>query len=258
MEKNGLSDPIRLMDHYIIHDVLTDKDNNIWFSTRNNGIFFISEMFFRNYIHFPVQNNSSYITAIAKNKNHIYLGYNEAKGSIYHHGKITDILLDKSSKMENKAIFSEGNTTLFGLARNPVQYNSVTKEKHILDGNSLKNIVPYIPGSALLCTLEGLIAYKYSSGAYQKLISESRIYTALPYTKDSLFAGTFKDLYKLNTITLKKKLFLEGYYFTDIKKLKHNLYAGSTNLNGIVLFNNSGVLKTITEKDGLVANQVKK
>ncbi|HCN49700.1 MAG TPA: hypothetical protein DIT10_11510 [Chryseobacterium sp.] len=258
MEKNGLSDPIRLMDHYIIHDVLTDKDNNIWFSTRNNGIFFISEMFFRNYIHFPVQNNSSYITAIAKNKNHIYLGYNEAKGSIYHHGKITDIPLDNSSKMENKAIFSEGNTTLFGLARNPVQYNSATKEKHILDGNSLKNIVPYIPGSALLCTLEGLIAYKYSSGAYQKLISESRIYTALPYTKDSLFAGTFKDLYKLNTITLKKKLFLEGYYFTDIKKLKHNLYAGSTNLNGIVLFNNSGVLKTITEKDGLVANQVKK
>lgn len=259
MEKNGLSDPIRLMDQYIIHDVLTDQDKNIWFSTRNNGIFFISEMFFRNYINFPVQNNSAYITAIAKNKNQIYLGYNEAIAGIYHNGKITDLRLEKThSKMENKAIFSEGNTIIFGLARDPIQYNTATKETHILNGNALKNIVPYLPGSALLCTLEGLIAYNYSSGTYQKLISDTRIYTALPYAKDSLFAGTFKDLYKLNTVTLKKKLFLEGYYFTDIKKLAPNLYAGSTNLKGIVLFNHSGIVKTITEKDGLVANQVKK
>lgn len=257
-EKNGLSDPVRLMDGYIIHDVLTDKDNNIWFSTRNNGIFFISDRFFRNYIHFPVKNNSSYITAIAKNKNQIYLGYNEAKGGVYHNGIITDLPLGQNSKMENKAIFSEGNTTIFGLARKPVRYNSVTGERHIMDGNSLKNIVPYVPGSALLCTLEGLISYHYSTDTYRKLMSDDRVYTALPYSKDSIFAGTFKDLYKLNTVTKKKKLFLEGYYFTDIKKIRPDLYAGATNLNGIILFTTSGVIKKITENNGLVDDQIKK
>jgi anti-sigma regulatory factor (Ser/Thr protein kinase) len=258
MEENGLSDPVRLMNGYIIHDVLTDKDNNLWFSTRNNGLFFISDLFFRNYIHLPVKNNSSYITAIAKNRNRIYLGYNEAKGGMYHNGAIKDFVLEGNSKMENKAIFSEDNTIIFGLTKDPVLYNTVTGKKHILQRNSLKNIVPYIPGSALLCTLEGLIAYDYHTGVYKKLLTDDRIYTALPYARDSIFAGTFKDLYKLNTVTRKKKLFLEGYYFTDIKKLSHNLYAGATNLNGIILFNNSGIIKKISENNGLSTRQIKK
>lgn len=258
METEGLSNPIRLMDGYIIHDVLTDKDNNLWFSTRNNGLFFISDLFFRNYIHFPVKNNSSHITAIAKNGNRIYLGYNEAKGGIYHNGVITDLHLGESSQMENKAILSDGNTIIFGLSRNPVRYNTVTGEKQVLKENVIKNMVPYTSGSALFCTLEGLIAYNHHKGSYEKLMMGNRIYTALPYTRDSIFAGTFKDLYKLNTTTKKKRLFLEGYYFTDIKKLSDNLYAGATNLNGIILFNNFRVIKKIMESDGLPTRQIKK
>lgn len=258
MEAKGLSDPIRLMDDYIIHDVLTDKDNNLWFSTRNKGIFFISDLFFKNYIHFPVKNNSSHITAITKNGNRIYLGYNEAIGGIYHNGVITDLHLGGNSKLENKAIFSDGNTTIFGLSRDPVQYNTATGEKHVLEGMVTKNMVPYTSGSVLFCTLEGLVAYNHYTGSYKKLMMGDRIYTALPYTKDSIFAGTFKDLYKLNTATQEKKLFLEGYYFTDIKKLSDNLYAGATNLNGVILFNNSGVIKKITESNGLPTRQIKK
>ncbi|UTX49813.1 histidine kinase [Chryseobacterium sp. MA9] len=258
MEAKGLSDPIRLMDGYIIHDVLTDKDNNLWFSTRNNGLFFISDLFFKNYIHFPVRNNSSHITAITKNGNRIYLGYNKAKGGIYHNGVITDLYLGGNSQLENKAIFSDGNTTIFGLSRNPVRYNTVTGKKHALQGIVIKNMVPYTSGSVLFCTLEGLIAYNHHTEFHKKLMMGDRIYTALPYTKDSIFAGTFKDLYKLNTATQKKKLFLEGYYFTDIKKLSHNLYAGATNLNGVILFNNSRVVKKITENNGLLTRQIKK
>ncbi|MFP3534212.1 hypothetical protein SB763_33200, partial [Burkholderia sp. SIMBA_042] len=70
--------------------------------------------------------------------------------------------------------------------------------------------------------------------------------------------GSFKDLYKLNIKTKKKRLFLEGYYFTDIKKLRPNVYLGSTNLNGIILFNNKGIIRKITEKDGLTTSQIKK
>lgn len=253
-----LSDPVKMMENYIINDILVDKDNNTWFSTRNSGLFFIADRFFKNYIHLPIKNNSSNIKAIAKNDRGIFLGYNEAKSGIYHNGQVTDLVFEKNIKIEHKAIFSEGNTVIFGLTRSLLQYNPQIKEKYFLKDFLLKNIVPYTPGSILLCTSDGLIAYNYRTGNYTEVLSKERMYTALPYTRDSLFAGSFKDLYKVNTVTKKKTLFLEGYYFTDIKKIRDNLYVGATNAKGIILFNNFKVLRKISESVGLATDQIKK
>ncbi|MBB6370326.1 histidine kinase [Chryseobacterium shigense] len=258
LEKGDLSSPVKMMEKYIISDILVDKDNNTWFSTRNNGLFFITDLFFKNYVHRTLKNNSSYITAIAKNDRDIYLGYNEAKGSVYRNGKITDIVFEKNIKLENKAIFCDGNTIIFGFTRRLFQYNTAIREKHFLKDFVLKNIVPYTAESLLLCTSEGLTSYNYHTKSYADILSKERIYTALPYASDSLFAGNFKDLYKVNTLTKKKTLFLEGYYFTDIKKLGDNLYVGATNVKGIILFNNSKILRKISENTGLVTSQIKK
>ncbi|MCT2564101.1 sensor histidine kinase [Chryseobacterium herbae] len=258
LEDGELSNPVKMMENYIISDILIDKDNNTWFSTRNNGLFFIADRFFKNYMQLPIKNNSSYITVIARNNHDIYLGYNEAKSGIYHNGRVTDLVFEKNIKIEHKAIFAEGNTVIFGLTRMLFQYNTKIKEKHMLNSFVLKNIVPYTPGSILLCTSDGIISYNYHTRKYMDVLSKERIYTALPYTNDSLFAGNFKDLYKVSTVTKKKTLFLEGYYFTDIKKLRDNLYAGATNLNGIVLFDNTRIIRKITESTGLTNGQIKK
>ncbi|WP_139259677.1 histidine kinase [Chryseobacterium sp. OV279] len=258
LEEEELSSPVKMMENYIISDVLVDKDNNTWFSSRNNGLFFIADRFFKKHMQLPIKNNLSYITVIARNNHGIYLGYNEAKGGIYHNGKVTDLVFEKNIKIEHKAIFAEGNTVIFGLTRRLFQYNTKIKEKHFLNNFVLKNIVPYTPGSILLCTSDGLISYNYRTKKYTDVLSKERIYTALPYASDSLFAGSFKDLYKVSTVTKKKTLFLEGYYFTDIKKLRDNLYAGATNLNGIVLFDNTKIIRKITESTGLATGQIKK
>jgi hypothetical protein len=258
LERAPLSDPVKLLDHYYVHDVLVDKDNNTWFSTRNNGIFFITDKLFKNYIHLPIKNNSSYITAIASNGKDIFLGYNEARSGIYRSQKITDLVFEKNIKTEHKAIFAEGNTAIFALTKSLLQYDTATKKKKFLKEFLLKNIIPYTKDSVLLCTFEGITIYNFRDHRYTDLIQKERIYTALPYDRDSLFAGTFKDLYKLNTVTRKKTLFLEGYYFTDIKKLRPNLYAGATNLNGILLFDRKKVIRKITENDGLTTSQIKK
>lgn len=258
VENSELSNPVKMMESYIINDVLVDKDNNTWFSTRNNGLFFIADRFFKNYIQLPIKNNSSYITAIAKNERGIYLGYNEARSGIYRNGKVTDLVFEKNIKTEHKAIFSEGNTVIFGLTWNLFQYNTKLKDKKVFKGFVLKNIVPYYPGAILLCTSDGLIEYNYHKALFRDVLSKERIYTALPYAKDSLFAGNFKDLYKVDTVTERKTLFLEGYYFTDVKQLSHHLYAGATNLNGIILFDNSKVIRKITENMGLPTGQIKK
>ena len=257
-DKVNLSSPIKFLDDFIINDIILDKDNNVWFSTRNNGIYFIADKFFRNYIQLPIKNNSSHITAISNLGNDIILGYNEAKGGIYHSKNITDIILEKNRKIEHKAIFSKGNTIIFGLSRSVFQYNTITKRTTFIQASSLKNIIPYTDNSVLFCTAENLTAYNFIKNTFTDILTGQRIYTALPFHKDSLFIGTFKDLYKFNSKTQKKTLFLEGYYFTDIKKLKENLYIGATNLNGIILFNNKKIVKKITENNGLSTSQIKK
>ncbi|KXH84609.1 sensor histidine kinase [Chryseobacterium kwangjuense] len=258
LEEKEFSRPVKMMENYTISDVLRDKDNNIWFSTRNNGLFFIADRFFKSYIHLPISNNTSHITVIGKNDNGIYLGYNEAKCGVYHNGKVTDLVFEKNIKIEHKAIFAGGNTVIFGLTRRLFQYDIKSKETYSLNNFVLKNIVPYTPGAILLCTSEGLFTYNYRMRKYTDVLSKERIYTALPYARDSLFAGSFKDLYKVSTITRKKKLFLDGYYFTDLKKLGENLYAGATNLNGIILFDKNGIIRKINESTGLPTSQIKK
>lgn len=260
LDNKKLSDPIKFLDKYVINSILVDQDNNIWFSTQNNGIFFITDKFFKSYMHLPIKNNSSYITAIAGNNSGIFLGYNEAKSGIYRSHTITDITFEENRKIEHKAIFSEGNTVIFGLSRSLIQYNTVTHQKNILNSTDYnpKNVLPYTKGSVLICSNIGLTAYNYITHTYSSILQQERIYTALLYDKDSLFVGSFKDLYKMNTQTKKKRIFLEGYYFTDIKKLKHNVYAGATNLNGIILFSNNKILKTITQSNGLLTSQIKK
>lgn len=253
-----LSGPIKLMNNYYIHDVMVDKDDNVWFSTRNNGIFFIADRLFRNYTHLSVKNNSSYITAIARDGNQIYLGYNEARSGIYHSRKITDLILEKNIKVEHKVIFADGNHIIFGLTNGGILYDTRTKEKRTLNVFVLKNVIPYTKGSVLLCSAGGLGSYNYLTHQFTEIFNKERCYTALPYHQDSLFAGSFKDLYKVNTVNRKKSLFLEGYYFTDLKKLRSGLYVGATNLSGITLFNDHKVLRRITERDGLPTNQIKK
>jgi len=260
VDHRKLSDPVKFLDKYVINSILVDNDNNIWFSTKNNGIYFITEKFLTSYMHLPIKNNSAYITALAQNGSDIILGYNEAKSGIYRSHKIKDIVFEENRKIEHKAIVSEGNTIIFGLSRSLIQYNTATQKKQTLNTKDYnpKNVLPYTKGSVLICSSDGLTAYNYNTLTYSQILQHERIYTALLYDTDSLFVGSFKDLYKMNTRTKKKRLFLEGYYFTDIKKLSHNRYIGATNLNGIILFSNSKILKKITQSSGLLTSQIKK
>ncbi|WP_449398353.1 hypothetical protein [Chryseobacterium wanjuense] len=82
------------------------------------------------------------------------------------------------------------------------------KEKLIEKWN-LKNLVPYNEDSVLFCVGDGLVKYNFVEDTYSKLLKE-RTYTALPYSKDSMFVGNFKDLFKFNTNTKQKTYFWKG------------------------------------------------
>lgn len=249
--------PIKVLNPYVIHNVLVDKDDNVWFNSRNNGVFFISKSLFTNHINLPVKSNSEYIKAITKDNGNILLGYNQSAGAlISKNNKIKDIILDKDDKDENIAVYLKNNIAIFGLSSKVIVYD-MTSNTHKKIYCSIKNFVPYTPDSLFFCTSGGLLVYNLKSKKLSTLLEE-RVYTVLPYDKENLFIGTFNDLYTYNIRTGKKTLFLKGYYFTDIKKLNENTYLGATNLNGIIIFNAKGIVKKIGKNNGLINDQVKK
>lgn len=256
-DSSSMKKPYHFLKEYLINGVLADKDKNIWFSSKNDGIFFLSQKFFDSYIHFPIKNNS-YITAITSNSNSILLGYNGSNGATFSFSKgFREFSLSSSGKIEHRAIFANDDIAILGQNQNVFQMDlSSFKTTPIEIG--FKNVAPYRKDEVLISSYCGLFSYNYKDRKISDTLLNERNYTALPYTPDSLFVGYLKDLYKLNTKTKQKKLFLKDYYFTDLKKLKENLYLGATNLHGIILFNNHKVLRQITIKNGLISNQIKK
>ncbi|NML57490.1 sensor histidine kinase [Chryseobacterium cheonjiense] len=256
-DSSPMKKPYHFLKEYLINGVLVDKDKNIWFSSKNDGIFFLSQKFFTSYINFPI-NNNSYITAIASNSNSILLGYNSSNGASYSFSKGSrEFSFNSSKKIEHRAIYANNDIAIFGQNQEAFQMN-LSNFKAVPLKIGFKNVVSYGNNEVLISSHSGLFSYNYKDRKISDTLLNERNYTALPYTPDSLFVGYLKDLYKLNTKTKQKKLFLKDYYFTDLKKLKENLYLGATNLHGIILFNNHKVLQQITSKNGLISNQIKK
>lgn len=252
------SQPVKFLDEYMINDLLRDRDGNMWFNTKNDGVFFIAARQFRMYIDLPLKNNNFYLTAITANKQSVFLGRNASGGSVYHSGQLKELVLDKYNKFECRAVFANEKTAVFGQGSLVFSVNlSDYKIERVYYLGPVKNIVPYATNSVLLCTSMNLFAYNFDSRQSSKLLEE-RIYTALPYDPDSLFVGSFNDLYKFNVKTKVKKAFLKDLYFCDLKKIRPNVYAGATRRDGVVFFNSGRLLKRITKKDGLASNQIKK
>lgn len=252
------SQPIKFLDDYMINDLLRDRDGNMWFNTKNDGVFFIAARQFGMYVGLPLKNNNSYLTAIAANKQSVFLGHNASGGSVYHAGQLKELVLDKRSKFECRAVYANEKTALFSQSSFVFSLDLLDYKTDRADYlGPVKDIVPYTANSLLLCTSHNLSVYNLNTRQSFSLLEE-RIYTALPYATDSLFVGSFRDLYKFNVKTKSKNVFMKDLYFCELKKIRHNVYAGATRRDGVVFFNNSGLLKRITKKDGLASNQIKK
>lgn len=248
----------RFAKDYIINDVLADRDGNIWFSTRYNGLLFMSREVFRNYINSGIDNNFSYITAIDGSKHDIFLGYNSAGGSIYREGKLHALPFNTTVGMEVRSLVVKGSKVLYGFSNRLFVYDTQTGKlvqprKEML---YIKNMVPDSGQRVLICATSALFSYDPDKDLLQPLLFD-KVYCALPYSHDSLFSGGFRDLYKFDRVSGTRTLFSEGLYCCDLKALSGDLFVGATYGNGIVLFNRQKILASLTEKDGLASDKVK-
>lgn len=254
-----LKHPAFFMDEYVVNDAITDRDDNAWFSTKSNGIFFMDKHLFNSYLKLPVSNNNGYITAMAADSNSIFLGYNNGRAAVYRNKELKEFALGNGAQQYDvRSIIATGTQVLYGYMYMYI-VNPLTEKSLVINSrsNTVKNMAFSKSGNILICGSNNLTEYNPATRQF-RIILTGKTYSVLSYDKDSLFIGSFRDLYKYNTVTGKKIPFLSGYYFTDLKELRKNFYVGSTNGNGIYLFSNTGILQHISEQDGLAGNQVKR
>jgi len=244
----------KFLPGYIINNVKADRDGNIWFSTKNDGLFFMPCRQFENYLGSPFGRDFTPATAIAAKGPRLFVGYSVADAGIYQAGKLQKIALEPKLKFETRSIFpTESNVVYSNLNSFGISLRDFRKTRVPL--RLVKNMNPVGPGAALFCTSDSLFTYEPETGK-KTFIDNHRYYSALGHG-DSVLAGSVADVWKIDARTHGKKLFLKDVFFTDMKLLGHRFIAG-TNGYGVCLFDNKKIRSWITMAGGLASNQVKK
>lgn len=254
-----LEHPILLMKDYIINGVQPDRDGNIWISSKNDGLFFLPRESFES-LKVSHSESAAQITAIAADSSNIFLGYVNGYGGVYRNGKVKNFPVDPAHKFETRSILVNNGNVLYGQNWDIFQMREnwhFSPLKTRWPKNTVKYMAPYTEDEVLIGTHALVFSHNFPTGQDRVLMDENA-YSLLAYGRDSIFAGNFKDLYKLNTKTLKRKLFLKGFYFTDLKKIGENRYIGATNGYGLIIFTNRGIIKRLGEEDGLANDQIKR
>jgi len=158
-----------------------------------------------------------------------------------------------------RAVAANDNKALFAINTN-LSY-LVSLKKGIICGKNksilIKNISQISDGHVLLSTSDTLFDYALDRGD-MKTVTRLKSYSCLFASKETILAGSFKDLYEINSQIGESHLWLKDFYFNDLKKLSDILFAGATSGNGIILMNPNRIVRRLTTSDGLVSNEIQK
>jgi len=252
--------PVQFLTGHLVGDMYVDRDDNLWISTRNDGLFFIGRQFLSSSISNTLNSYSGFVNVLAGNANTLIWGSN--RGNVVWQKK--DAIIDRmpsTQRSEIKAIHVTGNELLIINDFSIYRYNLVTGrarfgDRTVLTG-SLKNIAPYDSTRVLLCSGVACFLYDHQRDHYEEIF-QKRCYSACAYDREQVFVGTENGLYLVNTFRKTAKPVIDSGYIIDIKRLDKDRFLAATLSNGVFVFNRSGILQTFTDADGLLSNNIKK
>lgn len=250
--------PLLFLKDHLISDVCVDQDDNVWFSTKSNGLFFIGRQFFHNRINNELNGYTGFVNVLAGDATSLFWG-DETGNLISKDGKeYIRIKTDSIRKSEVKGLYTNNE---FIVAANEFSlhvYNRRTGKKYGSPlARNFKNVVPFDRDRVVLCTGGYAIVYNFRTHT-DSLLFKSRCYSAAVYDKQNIFLGTEKGLFLVNTNNKTPVPVIDSGNIVDIKMLDTDLYLAATMSNGIFVFNRDGLRYNITEADGLISNNVKK
>ncbi|MEL1242114.1 two-component regulator propeller domain-containing protein [Flavobacterium flavipallidum] len=277
----------------IINDVLKDSEGSIWFATRRNGLYRISNAtssFNNNYIeHYtydlyaPYSFNSNEIEKLFEDDfGNVWLGHKDGGLSMAYKGsdQIKSILPHpvQNPNLPNETIraitLDPNNTMWLGYYTKGIYCSHGTKFTKFFitesssnpDWNRVRSLFTASDGSVWVGTYAGLIRIK--NGSYVLYESKKntnfpadRNYSIYEDTNAQLWIGCWGGVAKFN---LKKNTFepfigqpkLNKLHVRKVEVYKNQLFAGTEHHGVVQLDLKNGKVKTITTANGILGNSI--
>ncbi|AWK06687.1 AraC family transcriptional regulator [Flavobacterium crocinum] len=289
--KNLKTTLLRKYPNLIINDILKDKTGNIWFATRENGLYIMTNESEENNIqHFTADLYSPYslknneIEVIHEDYfGNIWVGQKDGGLSMAFGGseKINSVMPHplKEPNLPNETIRAvtkdnKGKIWLGYYTRGLYYYNetnhsfqkfSIDKASLSSDWERIRSLFTASDGSIWAGTYKGILhisdqnCTSYESPAVGMPIE--RCYSICEDQNKQLWMGCWGGMAKFNMLTGKFEKFkgqelLSKYHIRCVKKSNQNLILATEN-SGVVVFNlTNGTLKKITTKEGILGNSI--
>jgi ligand-binding sensor domain-containing protein/two-component sensor histidine kinase len=249
----GLTDKSQafaLMEGMTFNDVFVDRDNNIWFTTEQKGLCFISARHWANakLIHqlkIP-QYPAKYVTG--DNKNSIIIGHsgkscftyiNNGKSTVHYMPNSSPIGVRQILKKENQVFLVSKSLFLFNTGNEELSFKELTKDR------AIKDIVMYNSKSLLLADNHTLSIIEVNNENHKKSTFKEifkRRATAVEVLPDkSIMIGTPNGIFIKKTLNafafkMKNKIFSSAN-ITDIKLGRGKNVLIGTNAQGLYRYN---------------------
>lgn len=253
--------PRFLLNDYLVQHALLDADGNAWFSTRNNGIFFLPARSFRSFLSGATKRDQRGVSVMASFSDLYFTGFSDGMFSTTKNGAV-GFGSAGENKYEVRGIWGDERYLIIGKSQGCYRVDrqtGATKEVQPLENNSsaIKNIVPYGTDHVLICSGRCIVGYDYVRDKADFRINQNA-YCATWLDKNRLLVGDFRDIYLHDRTTGKKSLFLSGYYISDIQRISDNRFVCASNGYGVVFFDRNRNVHRVTTRDGLPSDQVRR
>ena len=282
----------RKYPNIIINDILKDKAGNIWFATRENGLYIITNESDENNIqHFTSDlyapysfKNNEIETLHEDDFGNIWLGQKDGGLSMAYSGseKINSVMPHpvKEPNLPNETIRavtkdSRGKIWLGYYTRGLYSYNEnshffekfkIDKAASNPDWERIRTLFTASDGTVWAGTYKGILRISdHNVTSYESSAVEgtpiNRCYSIYEDQSKQLWMGCWEGLVKFNLISGKFEKFkgqelLNKSHIRCVKKNNQNLILSTEN-NGVIVFNlTNGTLKKITTKQGILGNSI--
>lgn len=273
----------------IINDVLKDKFGNIWFATRENGLYIITNenkiVNLTADLYAPYSFKTNEIETLHNDDfGNIWLGLKDGGLSMAFTGsdKISSILphpvkepylpdetiraITKDSK--GKIWLGYYTRGLYYCNENSHFYEKfkIDKAKDSPDWERIRSLFTSSDGSLWAGTYKGILRISNNKcTSYENSVTNgasiNRCYSFYEDQNKQLWMGCWGGLAKFNLITgqfekFKGQELLSKYHIRNVKKNNQNLIISTEN-NGVIVFNlTNNSLKQITTKEGILGNSI--
>ena len=265
--KEAIIKPRSILKGQTVNHVFVDKDKNVWFSTKNSGLYMMTSHYFLTYLRKNLYPIELPITAIRQSENQLFLGLRNSgfiqfpfigEPKKYHFDNVISETRDIIDH-KNDVLLAQNEGRLWKFNKTTKEFSKVLPKTFEGFGNDyyfhVKSFSTHNDKEVLLTNYHGLHTFIPEDNHFN-LLTNGKGYSSINYARDSVFFGTFDNVYKLKVGDSKKELLLSKVYFNQMKALSSQTFVGASNNRGIVIFNSRGIIREINLNDGLLSNQI--